>query len=92
MSLRGLIPVEEGAGDQADQAHGHDGGGDAEADVHAGVGLEPNKESEGNELSHGEGKICSIEVPRKKLGLCWVFLVELVSSMGNHVWFHTPTP
>lgn len=42
-SLRPLVLVNKSARDQADQAHGHDGGGDAEPDVHAGVGLDPHK-------------------------------------------------
>ena len=43
-ALRWLVPVKDGAGNQADEGHCHGGGRYSEADVHAGVGLDPNEE------------------------------------------------
>lgn len=91
-ALRGLIPVKEGARDQADQPHCHGSCRDSEADVHARMGLHPNKDSEGNKFTYGEGKVCSIEVGGEALGLFGAVPVELVSPMGNHVGLHTSTP
>lgn len=47
-ALRGLVPVKEGAGDKANEPHCHDSCRDAEADIHAGISLNPNKEGKGN--------------------------------------------
>lgn len=92
-SLRWLVSVIEGTGDQADESHSHDSRRDTEANIHSGVSLDPNEKREGDEFSDGEGEISSIEVGGEFLGLfrviCWV---ELVCSMSNHVWFNTPTP
>jgi len=49
-STRPLVHVKEGPRDEAEQAHGHNSGGDAEADIHAGVGLDPDDDGEGDEL------------------------------------------
>lgn len=88
-SFRGLIPIQNRTADQADQAHSHGGGGDAETDVHAGVSLNPNEEREGDELADGEGEVRGIEVSGELLRvLLWV---KLVGAMGDHVRFDAAT-
>lgn len=88
--MRGLVPIQNRAANQANQAHRHGGGGDPEADVHAGVSLNPDEESEGDELADGEGKVGGIEVSGELLRV--LIRVELISAKGDHVRFHTPTP
>uniref|UniRef100_J3LY59 Uncharacterized protein n=1 Tax=Oryza brachyantha TaxID=4533 RepID=J3LY59_ORYBR len=68
-ALRGLVPVEGGAGHKADEPGRHGGGGDAEADVHPGVRLHPDQRRQRDELAGAEAEVGRVEVGGEPLGI-----------------------
>jgi len=84
-ALRGLVPVQRGAGDEADEPGGHGGRGDAEADVHPGVRLHPDQRREGHELSRAEAEVGRVEVGGEPSGAARRGGVELVGAVRDHV-------
>ena len=90
--MRRLIPVIKNTRHQADEPHGHGRRGDPEADVHAGVSLDPNEDSEGDELADGEGEVGGVEVGGEPLALPGAVRAELVRTVRDHVRLHAATP
>ena len=80
-ATRRAVSKEGGASEQGDQAKKHGSGGYGEANVHAIVGLDPNKECQSNELASAEGEVSTIEESGQLLELGWVLSSKLVSPM-----------
>lgn len=89
--------VERRARNQAEQSNGHGGGGDAKADIHAGVSLEPNEESQGQELAGAECEVGGVEVRRKHMLIMMIAALignvnsELISSVRDDVGLKAAT-
>lgn len=76
-----FVPVEEGTRDHDGKPHGHGTCRHTKPNVHSRPRLDPNEDSEGNELPYTEAEIGHVEVSGELLGLSRVIFPELVSSM-----------
>jgi hypothetical protein len=89
-ALRRFVAVEGGAGDEADKADAHGGGGDAEADVHPGPRLHPDEHGERHQLAHAEAEVGGVEVAGQPPGVAAAAPPELVGAVRDDVGLEAP--
>ncbi|KAB8114759.1 hypothetical protein EE612_054359, partial [Oryza sativa] len=101
-ALRRLVPVEEDAGDEADQPHGHGGRRHPEPHVHPRPRLHPHQHRQRHQLPHAEAEVGRVEVARQPLPVAAIVAIavaaaaaaapELVGAVRDDVGLEAPAP
>lgn len=89
-SLRRLVTVEGSAGDEAEEADAHGGGGDPEPDAHPGTRLHPDEHGERHQLAHAEAEVRGVEVAGQPPGVAAAAPLELVGAVCDDVGLEAP--